>query len=938
MTRRIRELKGLSNFSQFQVLFAIRNYRWYVTGNFCSTIGLWMQRVAMGVLVWELTKSPTWLGIIALAETGPTILLGFHSGALLDRLNPLIALRMTQGLTVTYSTVLAGLTLFGWANEWIICALVFLRGLVFTINRPARLTMVYHLVGRDLLPNALAMNATIFNTSKFIGPGIAGITLVTLGIGGTFALVVAMQLVFTYSLSLLKHEPQPRVREGDSHNLSEEVLEGLVYIANHPGVRLQFALLIVVALLLKPVNDLLPGFSEKVFGQGHDGVAWMYLVYGIGSAMAGVWLSIHGSLKGLVSASIGGTVATALAVLFFASTTNFVLGCSTLVVVGFGTVVVAISSQTLIQSAIRGRYRGRTMATYSIAAQGVPSIGTLLMGIISEWVGLGGPVFWGAAISLAVGLVAWSIRADMAEQLERLPGSRDDTGVQSDLVSEGLRPVAGSAVRTIPAASAPWRIPHFNLRLDPSWFELPAPIKDMVTNLRRSLGLEPAFEGAAAGRAASLPAPRAGAVERQSIDATTERLMNDIGRNARSASRELALAPAETKNRALLAAAAAMRERMARILAANERDLAKAREAGRANAFVDRLRLDAQRIESIAKGLEDIAALPDPVGAIMADWTRPNGLRIERVRVPIGVIGIIYESRPNVTADAGALCLKAGNAVILRGGSESHHSCTEIHACLLFGLRSANLPEASIQLVPITDRAAVGMMLRGLEGSIDVIVPRGGKNLVARVQEEARVPVFAHLEGICHTYVDGAADLGKAVPLVLNAKLRRPGVCGATETLLVDRNAQTSYLSVLVKALLDAGCEVRGDAATQGVDSRVKPATEADWSTEYLDKIISVKTVDGVDGAISHIAKYGSQHTDCIVTESEPAAERFLSRVDSAIVLHNASTQFADGGEFGFGAEIGIATGKLHARGPVGVEQLTSFKYMVRGNGQIRPG
>jgi glutamate-5-semialdehyde dehydrogenase len=322
----------------------------------------------------------------------------------------------------------------------------------------------------------------------------------------------------------------------------------------------------------------------------------------------------------------------------------------------------------------------------------------------------------------------------------------------------------------------------------------------------------------------------------------------------------------------------------------------------------------------------------------MSQWTRPNGLEISRVRVPIGVIGIIFESRPNVTADAGALCLKAGNAAILRGGSDSFHSCRAIHACLTTGLRQAGLPEAAIQLVATTDRAAVGHMLRGLGGAIDVIVPRGGKSLVARVQEEARVPVFAHLEGICHTYVDRGADIDIAIPLVLNAKMRRTGVCGATETLLVDRNAPDDNLRPLVMALLDAGCEVRGDEAAQQVDARVKPASEADWSTEYLDAIISVKTVDGVDEAIRHIARYGSQHTDCIVTECVGTAELFLKRVDSAIVLHNASTQFADGGEFGFGAEIGIATGRLHARGPVGVEQLTSFKYMVRGTGQIRPG
>jgi glutamate-5-semialdehyde dehydrogenase len=335
--------------------------------------------------------------------------------------------------------------------------------------------------------------------------------------------------------------------------------------------------------------------------------------------------------------------------------------------------------------------------------------------------------------------------------------------------------------------------------------------------------------------------------------------------------------------------------------------------------------------------MEDIAALADPVGTVLAEWTRPSGLAFERVRVPLGVIGIIYESRPNVTADAGALALKAGNAAILRGGSESHHSSQAIHACLVEGLKAAKLPEASIQLVPTTDREAVGLMLSGLDGAIDVIVPRGGKNLVERVQKETRVPVFAHLEGVCHTYVDRDADLAMAVSVVINAKLRRPGICGATETLLVDGAAPSGFLPALTKALLDAGCEVRGDAGAQNVDARVKLVTEADWETEYLDAIIAVKTVDGVDAAIAHINRYGTQHTDAIITGNAKTAEHFLRSVDSAIVLHNASTQFADGGEFGFGAEIGIATGKLHARGPVGVEQLTTFKYLVRGTGQVRP-
>ena len=414
-------------------------------------------------------------------------------------------------------------------------------------------------------------------------------------------------------------------------------------------------------------------------------------------------------------------------------------------------------------------------------------------------------------------------------------------------------------------------------------------------------------------------------------------VMRAIGRRSREAARELALAPSAVKNRALTGAAGAVRRATATILEANAKDLAAARNAGRPASFIDRLALDETRIAGIARGLEDIAGLPDPVGSVLAEWERPNGLAIQRVRVPLGVVGIIYESRPNVTADAGALCLKAGNASILRGGSESHHSSQSIHACLVEGLQAAELPKAAIQLVPTTDRAAVGLMLEGLGGAIDVIVPRGGKSLVARVQEEARVPVFAHLEGICHTYVDRGADLDMATAIVLNAKLRRTGVCGATETLLVDKAARVDYLRQLVMALLDAGCEVRGDEATQKVDPRVKPATEKDWSTEYLDAIISVKLVDGVDAAIDHITKYGSQHTDAIVTEDTLTAERFLKQVDSAIVVHNASTQFADGGEFGFGAEIGIATGKLHARGPVGVEQLTSFKYVVRGSGQVRP-
>jgi glutamate-5-semialdehyde dehydrogenase len=414
--------------------------------------------------------------------------------------------------------------------------------------------------------------------------------------------------------------------------------------------------------------------------------------------------------------------------------------------------------------------------------------------------------------------------------------------------------------------------------------------------------------------------------------------MRALGTQARQAARAMSLAPAHAKNAALVAAARELRARTAAIVAANALDLAAATEANRPASYLDRLMLDPKRIEGMAKGLEEIAALPDPIGSVLAAWTRPNGLRIERVRVPLGVIGIIYESRPNVTADAGALCLKAGNAAILRGGSDSHYSSRAIQVCLARGLREAGLPEAAIQLVPTTDREAVGLMLKGLDGAIDVIVPRGGKSLVARVQEEARVPVFAHLEGICHTYVDSSADLEMAKSIVVNAKMRRTGVCGSTETLLVDAAAPAGTLGALIAALIGAGCEVRGDAAAQKADARVKAATEQDWSTEYLDAIISVKEVAGVDGAMAHIRTYGSQHTDAIIAQDQVTANRFLAELDSAIVLHNASTQFADGGEFGMGAEIGIATGRLHARGPVGVEQLTTFKYVVRGTGQVRPG
>ena len=399
----------------------------------------------------------------------------------------------------------------------------------------------------------------------------------------------------------------------------------------------------------------------------------------------------------------------------------------------------------------------------------------------------------------------------------------------------------------------------------------------------------------------------------------------------------MALASTAQKDRALELMAAAIRAQSSCILAANADELAEARASGVSGAFLDRLMLDAARVEAIAAGIDMVRALKDPVGVVTESWTRPNGMTIERVRVPLGVIGIIYESRPNVTADAGALCLKSGNAAILRGGSDSLRSSHAILVALAQGLRDAGLPEAAIQLIPTRDRAAVGLMLSGLDGNIDVIVPRGGKSLVARVQAEARVPVFAHLEGVCHVYVDEMASLDMAKKIVLNAKMRRTGVCGAAETLLVDRAGADKFLKPLVEMLIDAKCEIRGDRATLAVDKRVNPASEEDWSTEYLDAIIAVKVVDGVASAIEHIERYGSHHTDAIVTEDQSAAEKFLREVDSAIVLHNASTQFADGGEFGFGAEIGIATGRLHARGPVGIDQLTTFKYRVHGSGQIRP-
>jgi glutamate-5-semialdehyde dehydrogenase len=413
-------------------------------------------------------------------------------------------------------------------------------------------------------------------------------------------------------------------------------------------------------------------------------------------------------------------------------------------------------------------------------------------------------------------------------------------------------------------------------------------------------------------------------------------LMNDLAQRARAAARVLALAPAEQKNRALEAMERLIRARADTIIAANAEDVAEAKAAGMAASFLDRLTLTPARVAGMADGIAVVRGVADPVGVVTESWQRPNGMTIERVRVPLGVIAVIFESRPNVAADAGVLCLKSGNAVILRGGSDSFRSCRAIHECLAEGLREADLPEAAITLVPTRDRAAVGLLLSGLNGGVDVIVPRGGKSLVARVEAEARVPVFAHLEGVNHVYVDGAADLEMAKSIVLNAKMRRTGVCGAAETLLVDRAAQDK-IKPLVDLLIGAGCEVRGDAAVRAADARVKPASDEDWDTEYLDAIIAAKVVDGVEGAIAHIHEHGSHHTDAIVTADNAAADRFLNEVDSAIVLHNASTQFADGGEFGFGAEIGIATGKFHARGPVGVEQLTSFKYRIHGTGQTRP-
>ena len=414
-------------------------------------------------------------------------------------------------------------------------------------------------------------------------------------------------------------------------------------------------------------------------------------------------------------------------------------------------------------------------------------------------------------------------------------------------------------------------------------------------------------------------------------------LMAELGRNARIGANALKIATPEQKRTALLTAAGAMNAHRKKILAANALDMEAAEKKGISKAFLDRLLLTDARIDGIIEAVKTIAELPDPVGSVIAEWDRPNGLHIERVRTPLGVIGVIFESRPNVTADAGALCIKSGNAVILRGGSDSFHSSRAIVECLLDGLHLAGLPVECVQLVPTTDRAAVGEMLKGLGGNIDVIVPRGGKTLVARVQAEARVPVFAHLEGLVHVYIDSSADLDKAVSITLNAKMRRTGICGAAETLLVHKDVANTHLPPVIAALVAKGCEIRGDATVMSMVPHAVEATEEDWKTEYEDAIISVKVVDSIEAAIAHIEHYSSHHTEAIIAEDAEAVEKFLHEIDSAILMHNASTQFADGGEFGFGGEIGIATGKMHARGPVGVEQLTSFKYRVRGNGQTRP-
>ncbi len=419
--------------------------------------------------------------------------------------------------------------------------------------------------------------------------------------------------------------------------------------------------------------------------------------------------------------------------------------------------------------------------------------------------------------------------------------------------------------------------------------------------------------------------------------ADLEQVMRELGQQARLAGAALACAGSKQKSQALQAAACALRDSSAEILTANAKDMQAAREKNLSAAMLDRLMLDADRVEAMARGLEAIDALPDPIGEVMAEWDRPNGLRIQRVRVPLGVIGIIYESRPNVTADAGGLCLKSGNAVILRGGSESFHSSLAIHACLVRGLQDAGLPAHAVQMVPTVSRAAVGELLSGLDGSVDVIVPRGGKNLIARVQADARVPVIGHLEGLCHVYVHSSAKIEMAEQVVVNAKMRRTGICGAAETLLLDRNCLASHLPKIAQGLIDAGCELRGDKRVCALDERIKPAQDADWSTEYLDAIISIAVVDDVAGAVRHINRHGSGHTEAIIAEDDSAVAQFFRDLDSAILLHNASTQFADGGEFGMGAEIGIATGRIHARGPVGAEQLTSYKYLVHGQGQVRP-
>ena len=416
-----------------------------------------------------------------------------------------------------------------------------------------------------------------------------------------------------------------------------------------------------------------------------------------------------------------------------------------------------------------------------------------------------------------------------------------------------------------------------------------------------------------------------------------KKILLEIGKEARKASQQLAMADSKIKDNALALMGKSIIEDKKIIIQENQIDIEKAKENNISNAFLDRLTLNEERIESIAIGLKEISNLNDPVGEQIGRWKRPNGLDIARVRTPLGVIGVIYESRPNVTADAGALCLKAGNAVILRGGSESYNSSKAIHRCLVKGLEAAGLSGTSIQIVPTTDREAVGYLLSGLDGSLDVIVPRGGKSLVARVQKEARIPVFGHLEGICHLYVDKDADVKKAEKIVVNAKMRRPGICGAAETLLIDEAKANTMLPILANALEESGCELRGCNRTRNIINSLIPAEEKDWTTEYLDSVISIRIVDGIRGAIDHINSYSTNHTDSIITENKLTAEVFLKEIDSAIVMHNTSTQFADGGEFGMGAEIGIATGRFHARGPVGVEQLTSFKYVVRGTGQTRP-